>query len=133
MSWFYQDTELLGVPEGYIGFVYEITNTVNGRKYIGKKGFFAKVNKPPLAGQKRRRVSYKESNWRDYFGSNGELQADVTREGDEHFHRKVLRLCKSKGEMSYYEAKEQFARDVLLDPEYYNGWVSVKVSKTHLK
>jgi len=37
MSWFYQGVEVELLPEDCIGFVYLITNTVTGRKYIGKK------------------------------------------------------------------------------------------------
>ena len=37
MTWFFQGTEVTELPEECIGFVYLITNTLSGRKYIGKK------------------------------------------------------------------------------------------------
>ena len=37
MTWFYQDKEVMDIPEDSIGFVYLITNLTNNRKYIGKK------------------------------------------------------------------------------------------------
>ena len=38
-----------------------------------------------------------------------------------------------KGEMTYLEAKEQFARDVLLKPdEYYNKFIGCKLHAKHV-
>ena len=37
MHWTYQGNEITNIPEDVVGFVYLITNTTNGRKYIGKK------------------------------------------------------------------------------------------------
>jgi len=34
--------------------------------------------------------------------------------------------------MSYYEAKEQFSRDVLLDKNSYNQWIMVRARKSNL-
>lgn len=132
MTWSYLDTELLGTPEGYVGFVYLITRLRDGKAYIGKKGFHSQITKPPLKGKTRKRRSKKESDWQKYFGSNAELKEDVLKEGPEGFRREVLYLCKTKSEMSYYEAYEQFVRHVLRDPMYYNAWISVKVTRSHL-
>lgn len=53
--------------------------------------------------------------------------------GNENFRREILRLCKTKSEMSYYEAKYQFETDCLMKPnEYYNGWIAVKVRRNQL-
>lgn len=74
-----------------------------------------------------------ESDWRDYHGSNEELLEDVEAYGKENFERVILRLCKTKSEMSYFEAKEQFETDCLLKPdEYYNGWIMVRVRRNQL-
>ena len=63
-----------------------------------------------------------------------EVQELVEKHGAERFTREVLRLCKSKGELSYYEMKEQIERDVLLRPdEYYNKFVGGKIHGSHLK
>ena len=53
--------------------------------------------------------------------------------GPPGFDRKILHLCKTKGEMSYLEAKEQFDRRVLLDDSYYNGIINCKIHRTHVK
>ena len=53
--------------------------------------------------------------------------------GHENFQRKILHLCKTKGECSYLEAKEQFNRSVLESDEYYNTWIMVRVRKSHIK
>jgi len=37
MQWTYQGKTIESIPEEYEGFVYLITNTTNGQKYIGKK------------------------------------------------------------------------------------------------
>jgi hypothetical protein len=117
-----------------IGFVYIVTDTVSGMKYIGKKGFFSKVTKPPLKGKKRKRRSIKESDWKTYCGSSESVKTLVEENGLDHFEREILHLCKSKGEMSYTEMREQIVRDVLLKPdEYLNGFVGGKIHRNHLK
>jgi hypothetical protein len=133
--WSYKDkkftTEMIG---DNIGFVYIVTDTVSGMKYIGKKGFFSKVTKPPLKGKKRKRRSIKESDWQVYCGSSEAVKTLVEENGLDHFEREILHLCKSKGEMSYIEMREQITRDVLLKPdEYLNGFVGGKIHRNHLK
>ena len=127
MQWTYQGKIVNEIPEGYIGFVYLITNLTNGKKYIGKKLAQFKVTKKPLKGRKNKRRSTKESDWRDYWGSSDTLNADVIQLGPQNFTREILHYCKGKGELSYLEAKEQFDRKVLLTDEYYNGIINVRV------
>jgi hypothetical protein len=38
------------------GFIYEITNTVTSKKYIGKKQCKSKLKRKPLKGKKNRRI-----------------------------------------------------------------------------
>jgi hypothetical protein len=115
------------IPEGYVGFVYEITNTTTGRKYIGKKLAEFKKSRPPLKGRKNKRRYKVESDWRDYFGSSDALLEDVQQIGTEKFTREILFYCKNKAELSYIEAREQFARKVLESDDYYNGHIRVRV------
>jgi hypothetical protein len=113
----------------YIGFVYIITNLRTERKYIGKKNFYFSKTKQ-LKGKKKK---YKvESDWKDYFGSNEELNHHVNIFGQDQFRREIVRFCSSKGEMSYFEAKYQFQYDVLESDQYYNSWISCKIHKKHL-
>ena len=76
-QWTYQGKPVDEIPEEYEGFVYLITNTTNGRKYIGKKLAKFKTSKPPLKGRKNRRRGTKESDWKEYWGSSDKLQADT--------------------------------------------------------
>ena len=126
--WLYNNVEFTDVGE-YVGFVYLITNLTNGRKYIGKKNFFFSKTRTVKGKRKRTKV---ESDWKDYYGSNKELQADVERLGEDLFERKILKLCKSKGEFGYYEAKYQFENNVLEEDNWYNTWIMVRVHKKHL-
>lgn len=132
MSWTYQGKEVTEISDEYEGFVYLITNLTNNRKYVGKKLAKFKTTKPPLKGKKNKRRGYKESDWRDYWGSSDNLNEDVKALGQENFTREILYFCKSRAEMSYLEAREQFERRVLETDEYYNGIINVRVggSKT---
>jgi hypothetical protein len=127
MQWTYQGNIVEEIPEGIIGFVYLITNLTTGRKYIGKKLAQFKRTKPPLKGKKRKRKTTVESDWRDYWGSSESLQADVAALGPEQFTREIIYYCKSRSELSYLEAKEQFDRCVLETDDYYNGIINVRV------
>jgi hypothetical protein len=127
MLWTYRGKILEEIPEGYIGFVYLITNLTNNRKYIGKKLAQFKKSRPPLKGKKLRRKYTVESDWRDYWGSSDRLNEDVNTLGKDKFTREILYFCKSKAELSYLEAKEQFDRRVLETDDYYNGIINVRV------
>jgi hypothetical protein len=127
MQWTYQGNVVDQIPEDKIGFVYIITNTTNNRKYIGKKLAQFKKSRPPLKGKKNRRRYTVESDWREYWGSSEQLNQDVQTLGQEKFTREILYWCKSKAELGYLEAKEQFARSVLESDEYYNGIINVRV------
>ena len=112
------------------GFVYQITNLTNGKKYIGKKFFYSTKTKQVKGKKKRYKAS---SNWQTYYGSSDILQKDVLQYGHENFVREILHLCKSKGECGYLEAKEQFVRGVMESDDYYNTWIMVRVRKSHIK
>jgi len=131
MAWLYNNEEMTDVPEGYVAFVYLITNNIDNKKYIGKKLFyFSKTKK--LKGKKKR---YKEeSDWKSYWSSSDELKSDVQRLGEENFTREILYLCKKKGESTYLEAKEQFLREVLENPtDWYNKNIMARVHASHVK
>ena len=128
-AWVYNGEELRDEQTvGYVGFVYQIV-LPNGMRYLGKKSFTRATYKQVKG---RRKKGRKASNWRDYWGSNTRLLTDLKDVDPTGCRREVLRLCKSKGEMSYYEAKNQFAYDVLLSGIFYNDWISVRVSRKHL-
>ena len=123
----YQGKSVESIDDEYEGFVYLITNLKTNQKYVGKKLAKFKTTKPPLKGRKNKRRGYKESDWREYWGSSDRLNEDVKNLGEENFSREILYFCKSRAEMSYIEAREQFDRRVLETDEYYNGIINVRV------
>ena len=139
MTWLYESREITELPEDCVGFVYLITNKLTGRMYIGKK--LAKFSKTTYrtvklknGKKKRKKIRGKiDSDWLIYYGSSPELSKDVLELGPENFSREILRYCKSKTELSYFEAKYQFDNDVLLnESKWYNGWISVRARRFQL-
>lgn len=132
--WIYNGEEFTSeMIEDNVGFVYLITDLSNEKKYVGKKILMSKRKLPPLKGKTRRRTKIVESDWKKYYGSSEEVNMIVEEKGPENFKREILHLCKSKGVMSYLELKEQMEREVLLDDEYYNGIIQVKIHRSHVK
>ena len=128
--WLYNNIEFTEEDIGdSFGYVYEITNNTNSRKYVGTK-FFTRAGTKQIKGKKKKvRLS---SGWLNYWSSSKELQEDVKKLGEENFTRRILYLCKSRSECSYRETKEIFTRDALLSENYYNSWVSCKIHKAHV-
>ena len=130
MTWTYQGVLVEQLPEDCVGFVYMITNTISGRKYIGKKlAKFSKTTTKTVklknGTKKKKRVRSKiDSDWQTYYGSSPL--------GTENFSREILFYCKSKSECSYIEAREQFTHRVLESADYYNGHIQVRVHGSHI-
>lgn len=129
MTWLFYGSEYIDDGLSF-GFVYQIENTITGRKYIGRK-YFTQAGTKQVNG-KRKKIR-KPSDWQTYYGSNETLKEDVSILGEDKFVRTILHLCKTKSECSYLETKEIFARDALISPTYYNDWVQCKIRRAHLK
>jgi Putative endonuclease segE, GIY-YIG domain len=139
MTWHFQGTPVVDLPEDCVGFVYQITNNISGRKYIGKKlAKFSKTTQKTVklknGTKKKKRIRSKvDSDWRTYYGSNDQLNRDVAELGTDNFTREILYFCKSKAECSYIEAREQFTHKVLESADWYNGHIQVRVHGSHIK
>jgi len=137
--WTYQGEPVESLPEDCVGYVYIITNLTNNKKYIGKK--LAKFSKTTYktvklknGKKKKKKIRSKiDSDWREYWGSSPNLQADIDLLGKENFTREILYYCKSKSECTYVEARTQFERKVLESDEYYNGQISCRIHQSHIK
>jgi hypothetical protein len=130
--WTYNDVIFEDTPEEYQGFVYQLTEIHTNKKYIGKKNFWKPKVLPINKTRKRRVRTRVESNWKDYYGSSNEVCQLVEQHGKERFKREILKLCKTKGEMSYYEAKLQFDNNVLFRDDYYNNFIGCRIHARHL-
>ena len=129
--WFHKGEEITEIDPKYIAFVYLITNLTNGRRYIGKK--LTKFSRTKVVKGKKKKVKV-DSDWQTYWSSSEEVQKDVKELGEHNFRREILHFCISKGTSTYLEAKEQFANEVLENPDlWYNGHIQCRVHRNHLK
>lgn len=142
MNWLYKGQEI--TPETLTdemtkceGFVYLITNTLSGKKYIGKKTLWSYRKKKVLLknGKKVDRKVKSSSGWEDYWSSSSFVHEDVEKLGKENFKREILLFCSTRGVMSYWEAHFQYKHEVLLDQDnWYNQQIDVRLrSNKNLK
>ena len=134
MTWYYEDKEFTPDEpflEDYQGFVYLLTEETTGMKYIGKKFFWKPKTLPVTKARKRRKKTRVQSDWMKYYGSSAEVKLLIER-GEASFKREILKLCRTKGECSYFETKYQFDHDVLLRDDYYNAFIGCKIHGKHL-
>ena len=121
--WIYLERPFVGDDvRDFFGFVYRITNLINGRKYLGRKYFWS--FRTPKG--KKRKVK-QESDWRNYYGSCPELKEDIIKYGKQNFSRTILSLHKTKGKTNFEETRQLFVNGVLTEsldtgePAYYNS------------
>ena len=118
-------------PADWLGFVYVIENVPDRKYYIGKK-LLVSTRKKLVRGRRRRLQT--ESDWRTYWGSNTEVWADRDRLGAAAFTRQIVYLVRTRGVLSYLEAKTQFGLGVLLDADrFYNGIINCRINAQHVR
>jgi len=122
-------TEGISLTDNTFGFIYLITNLTNNKKYIGKKQCISKFKRKPLKGKKNKRIEYKESDWKTYTSSSESLNEDISKLGISNFKFEIIKVCNSKWELAYEEAKEQISREVLLREDYYNGILNLRIGR----
>jgi hypothetical protein len=144
-NWLYKGNKIENVEDlgehTPFGFVYLISNTVDGRIYIGKKFLqhkkTKKLGKKAMAEQtgpgrkKTKEVSYAESDWKTYWGSCKPLLEDVLCLGEDKFYREILDLAWTSKHLSYLEAKYQFTT-CCLETNSYNDNIQGRYFKKDL-
>jgi len=129
--WIYNGKDISNIsdfPENTYGFVYKLTHIPSGKSYIGRKNLIhqrkAKLTKKDLAmyeGQSGRKPKHKvirkESDWKDYYGSNKIIAELLEKEPKENFKREILDLAFNKKILTYLETKYLFIYQVLEKPE----------------
>ena len=123
--WLYKNKEINSIedmPTDTFGFVYLVTHTPSGKKYLGKKQLIANRTLPPLKGQKKKRKIQKESDWKTYYGSQTEVKQLVKESKDKlEFVREIIIFTSTKKQLTYFETKLQFVNEVLENDEYLNS------------
>ena len=123
--WLYKNKEINSIedmPTDTFGFVYLVTHTPSGKKYLGKKQLIANRTLPPLKGQKKKRKIQKESDWKTYYGSQTEVKQLVKESKDKlDFVREIRIFASTKKQLTYFETKLQFVNEVLENDEYLNS------------
>jgi hypothetical protein len=136
-QWLYENKEFTDSSK-YFGFIYSITNNLNNKIYIGRKYFTSAKTKKPLKGRVNKRRSRVENDWKEYWGSSPILLNEIEKVGKENFTRQILRLCKTRGEVNYWEAKYMFEFDVLNaklpngENKYYNENIMMKFTRKNI-
>lgn len=120
--WIYKGAQFINPPHDSYGFVYRITNMLNGRMYIGKKQFNC-VKRIKQKNKIKRKVVRKESNWKIYTGSNDQLNSDIRMLGMDKFRFEVLGIANSEGQLGYMEEYAHYKYNVIFNDCYYNNSV----------
>lgn len=137
--WHYKNSPLQedDIPNEAIGFVYFIDNVSKRKFYIGKKNLHStrkvKFGKKEIAKITDKRLKHykmetKESNWREYNGSNKPLLADIAN-GD-HITKNILEFAYNKQQLTYLETKWLFSYDALETKNCYNDNILGKFYKS---
>lgn len=126
MDWTYKNQLLSDemIPEKAIGFIYIITHTTSGKKYLGRK-LLTKAHRR----QKNNKIikSRVQSDWRDYYSSSPFLIEMVEQEGKDNFTREVLYFVENKSALIYAEEKFQYVLGVLESDEWLNSNIRAKL------
>lgn len=121
------------------GFIYEVTHTPSGRKYLGKKQLISVQRKAlgkkelTLITDKRaskKKIVTKESDWKTYYGSHPEIKQMIKDGKQLEFTREILMFVPTKKQLTYYEDKYLYMNAVIEPGSiYYNDNVSGRFFK----
>ena len=131
MSWLYEGRPFNDsmIPDGAVGFVYEMEVIIDGKsvRYVGKKNFYSvtkkKFGKKALESITDKRTkkysTVTKPSYENYYSSNITLKE--AHKAGVKIKRYMVKICFSKMELTYYETKYQFTREVLEKEEFLNG------------
>jgi hypothetical protein len=123
-------------PSEFFGFIYRVTNMLDGRRYIGKKQYHRpnpkRSRKKPIADTtgKWNPDHWLASDWATYTGSCKELNADIKEHGMHNFTFEIIAQCACRGDLSYTEVEMLVKLNTLTlrdeddNRVYYNGNIS---------
>jgi len=127
------------IPQGSFGFIYIVTHTPSGKKYLGKKSLYhnikKKLTKKQLAEQTGRgrkpttEIIQKESDWKTYYGSEEFIKQKIKEGKQEEFTRNIIQFVENKKLLTYYECAWQFKYGVLEDEKWLNSNILGKFFK----
>jgi hypothetical protein len=140
--WLYKNKEikeLTDMPEPTFGFIYEVTHTPTGRKYLGRKQLIS-VQKKTLGKKElalitdkrlsKKKTVTKESDWKTYYGSNPIIKQMIKEGKQDEFTREILMFVPSKKLLTYYEDKYLYINGVIeTDSNYFNDNISGRFFK----
>lgn len=143
--WLYQGKEIkeiTDIPENTFGFIYVVTHTPTGRKYLGKKQLMS-IQKKALRKKElalltdgrasKKKTVIKESDWKTYYGSHAEIKQLIKDKKHLEFTREILTFVPTKKLLTYYETKYLFINEVLeKNNEYINDNILGKFFKKDL-
>lgn len=133
--WIYKGECLKEPPPNFYGFIYKITLS-GGDFYIGKKAF--EHSKKTKLSKKARKATGKrierkkvDSGWLDYWGSSKPLLELFEKNSTSKLYctREILKLCKDKASLSYWEMVTLVENKVLFRNDCWNGNILGKFFK----
>ena len=131
--WTYQANEITNIdqmPINSLGFIYLLTYTKTGQKYIGRKLLYN--TKTKIVKSKKKKIKV-ESDWINYHSSSPTIKSIIELEGSNVFTREILLFCQSKGELLYAEECMLYHMNSLLDMNFINDNIRSKVYRNWVK
>lgn len=129
INWFYQGKEIKSINDcepDALGFIYEITNLSNNKKYLGRKT----IRKPNYTSGVNKGKSKGNYVFTTYCGSSKSLLEDI--KSGNTYKKEIIRWCYSKAELTYYESQAIYCSDSLIREDFYNFWCKSTVYSRHL-
>lgn len=132
MTWLFKGIEMHEVPDEFqksIGFIYMITDSVSGRRYIGRK----LLTKSHTRQKNKKKIKTRvESDWKDYWSSSPELNLLIEENGTDRFTREILMFAETKGQLNYLEERLQYSLGVLESKDWINTNIRAKMFERNI-